>query len=403
MAEPRLRFKDDNGNAYPVWQEYELDEVLTERNEPHLITKDAPQLSFTIEQGVIYPEDKKRNKRDFLMKDKGNKKFLLTEYNDIIYNPANLKFGAIHRNALGRGVVSPIYAIFYTDQNPAFIEGIVTNPKFIKSSLKYLEGTVVKLMTLKPKDFVKMKVWIPCLEEQQKIADFLSTVDNVISTSEEEVANLETQKKAVMKKIFSQEVRFKREDGTDFPEWEEKNIDDLGEIIGGGTPKTSVEEYWNGDTPWISSADLEENNIHVVNITRYITKDAIDNSATKRVPKDAILIISRVGVGKVAVSPCELCTSQDYMSVVPCTGNIVFLGYAISKLMQDKSANVQGTSIKGIPSDEIKAYSIGIPCLEEQRLIADFLSTLDEAISAAKKELDLWKQLKKGLLQQMFV
>ena len=403
MAEPRLRFKDDNGNAYPVWQEYELDEVLTERNEPHLITKDAPQLSFTIEQGVIYPEDKKTNKRDFLMKDKGNKKFLLTEYNDIIYNPANLKFGAIHRNALGRGVVSPIYAIFYTDQNPAFIEGIVTNPKFIKSSLKYLEGTVVKLMTLKPKDFVKMKVWIPCLEEQQKIADFLSSVDEVIAASEQEVANLETQKKAVMKKIFSQEVRFKREDGTDFPEWEEKNIDDLGEIIGGGTPKTSVEEYWNGDTPWISSADLEENNIHVVNITRYITKDAIDNSATKRVPKDAILIISRVGVGKVAVSPCELCTSQDYMSVVPCTGNIVFLGYAISKLMQDKSANVQGTSIKGIPSDEIKAYSIGIPCLEEQRLIADFLSNFDEAISAAKKELALWKELKKGLLQQMFV
>ena len=148
---------------------------------------------------------------------------------------------------------------------------------------------------------------------------------------------------------------------------------------------------------------MEENNIHVVNITRYITKDAIDNSATKRVPKDAILIISRVGVGKVAVSPCELCTSQDYMSVVPCTGNSVFLGYAISKLMQDKSANVQGTSIKGIPSDEIKAYSIGIPCLEEQRLIADFLSNFDEAISAAKKELALWKELKKGLLQQMFV
>ena len=86
MAEPIVRFKRDDGSSYPAWKEYALDDILSERNEPHLITDDAPQLAFTIEQGVIFPEDKKTNKRDFLMKDKDNKKFLLTEYNDIIYN-----------------------------------------------------------------------------------------------------------------------------------------------------------------------------------------------------------------------------------------------------------------------------------------------------------------------------
>ena len=403
MAEPRIRFKKNNESSFPDWKEYELDEILIERNEPHLISIDAPQLSFTIEQGVIFPEEKKSNKRDFLMKDKENKKFLLTEYNDIIYNPANLKFGAIHRNTLGRGVVSPIYAIFYTNQNPAFIEGIVTNPKFIKRSLRFLEGTVIKLMTLKPRDFLKMKVWIPCLEEQQKIADFLATIDEVIAVSEEEVANLETQKKAVMQKIFSQQVHFKKPDGTDFPDWKEKRIGELGDIIGGGTPKTSVKEYWTGNIPWISSADLEENNIFSVNLSRFITEDAINNSAAKRIPENSILIITRVGVGKVALAPCELCTSQDYISVLIEKENCVFIGYEISKVMQDKVVNVQGTSIKGIPSDEIKNYSIGIPSLEEQQLIADFLSDFDKAITTAKKELELWKQLKKALLQQMFV
>ena len=61
MAEPRLRFKRDDGSSYPAWKEYALADIMTERNEPHLITADAPQLSFTIEQGVIYPEDKKSN------------------------------------------------------------------------------------------------------------------------------------------------------------------------------------------------------------------------------------------------------------------------------------------------------------------------------------------------------
>lgn len=144
MLVPKLRFKREDGTDYPEWETRQLHNVFVERNETQTIAEDAPLLSFTIEQGVINPEDKKTNKRDFLIKDKDNKKYALTEYNDIIYNPANLKFGAIHRNKLGRGVVSPIYAIFHTGENPIFMEYIVTNPVFIKKSLKYLEGTVIK-------------------------------------------------------------------------------------------------------------------------------------------------------------------------------------------------------------------------------------------------------------------
>lgn len=403
MAEPRLRFKDDNGNAYPVWQEYELDEILTERNEPHLITKDAPQLSFTIEQGVIYPEDKKTNKRDFLMKDKDNKKFLLTEYNDIIYNPANLKFGAIHRNALGRGVVSPIYAIFYTDQNPAFIEGIVTNPKFIKSSLKYLEGTVVKLMTLKPKDFVKMKVWIPCLEEQQKIADFLSSVDEVIAVSEQEVANLETQKKAVMKRIFSQEVRFKREDGTDFPVWEEKP---LGSVVGvyDGTHQTP--EYVSDGVRFVSVENIND----LYGSSKYITQDAFDKQYKNNAPQKGDVLMTRIGdIGTAAVVSSDEQLAYYVSLALLKPSSIITGNYLAQEIAGDFFQNelwirtLHTAYPKKINKEDIGKCLVQIPCLEEQHLIADFLSDFDEAITAAKKELELWKELKKGLLQQMFV
>lgn len=81
----------------------------------------------------------------------------------------------------------------------------------------------------------------------------------------------------------------------------------------------------------------------------------------------------------------------------------VFGIYAFYDIMQIKANGVQGTSIKGVTAKEIKQYRISIPCLEEQQKIADFLSAYDEAITSAKHELDKWKALKKGLLQQMFV
>lgn len=198
-----LRFKRSDGREFENWVTKELSEIFTERKVSQTITEDAPLLSFTIEQGVINPQDKKTNKRDFLIKDKDTKKFALTEVDDIIYNPANLKYGAIHRNRLMRGVVSPIYAIFYTEQNPAFMEYVVKNPAFIKNSMKYLEGTVIKLMTLKPRDFLKLKVEIPVsLEEQKIIADFLIQFDEIIDAEQSRIEKWKELKKGLLQQMF---------------------------------------------------------------------------------------------------------------------------------------------------------------------------------------------------------
>ncbi|MDE5818864.1 MAG: restriction endonuclease subunit S [Lachnospiraceae bacterium] len=198
-----LRFKRLDGREFENWVTKELSEIFTERKVSQTITEDAPLLSFTIEQGVINPQDKKTNKRDFLIKDKDTKKFALTEVDDIIYNPANLKYGAIHRNKLMRGVVSPIYAIFYTEQNPAFMEYVVKNPAFIKNSMKYLEGTVIKLMTLKPRDFLKLKVEVPAsLEEQKIIADFLMKFDETIDAEQKKIEKWKELKKGLLQQMF---------------------------------------------------------------------------------------------------------------------------------------------------------------------------------------------------------
>ena len=196
---PAVRF----GQYKEPWRLCQFSEIFKERHIIDTISDEYPQLAFTIEEGVIRPEDKKTNKRDFLIIDKANKKYLQTEYDDIIYNPANVIYGAIHRNALGKGCVSPIYKIFYTDQDSTFMECIVRHPRFIKERSRSMEGTVKKLRTLKPKAFLEKRAYIaPSLEEQQQIGEYFRQMDRLIEIEREELEKIKHIKSACMEKMF---------------------------------------------------------------------------------------------------------------------------------------------------------------------------------------------------------
>ena len=196
---PRVRFKGFEGE----WDYLPMSDIFMERHDISTITESLPQLSFTIEEGVIRPEDRKTNKRDFLIKDKSNKKYLVTRLDDIIYNPANVIYGAIHKNSLCDGVVSPIYKIFYTVQDPSFMECVVRRPEFIKEMTIYMEGTVQKLRTLKPEAFLRMSAYIaPSLEEQKKIGNYFRSLDKQISLQEKRLEKLKQIKAACLDKMF---------------------------------------------------------------------------------------------------------------------------------------------------------------------------------------------------------
>ena len=196
---PAVRF----GQYKESWRLCQFSEIFKERHIIDTISDEYPQLAFTIEEGVIRPEDKKTNKRDFLIIDKANKKYLQTEYDDIIYNPANVIYGAIHRNDLGKGCVSPIYKIFYTDQDSTFMECIVRHPRFIKEISRSMEGTVKKLRTLKPKAFLEKRAYIaPSIEEQQQIGEYFRQMDRLIEIEKEELEKIKHIKSACMEKMF---------------------------------------------------------------------------------------------------------------------------------------------------------------------------------------------------------
>ena len=187
--------------------------------------------------------------------------------------------------------------------------------------------------------------------------------------------------------------------------WEQRKLDNIAKIkTGGGTPKTTNLEYWSGDIPWIQSSDLVEGDVVHVNIKKFIDNNALKNSAAKLISRDSIALVTRVGVGKVAVINQDFTTSQDFLSLSDFDGNdIKFIAYQLFRLMQENAKVLQGTSIKGISKTDLIEQSIAIPnSIKEQNLIASLLSQTDSIITLHQRKLNNLKLKKKALLQKLF-
>ena len=235
-----------------------ISELLEQRIEFQTITSNAPLLAFTIAEGVINPEDKKSNKRDFLMKDKDNKRFELTEKDDIVYNPANVVFGAIHRNALGKGVVSPIYKIFKcVNVDPLYMDCVVSRASFIHELSKYAEGSVTKLRTLAPENFLNLELTVPTdIDEQHKIGILIESLKTKIENEKKQIEKLKALKASMLDKMFPREGATEPE--IRFPgftdAWEQRKVSEVAEICAGGTPSTGIDRYWYPNSVLIALA-----------------------------------------------------------------------------------------------------------------------------------------------------
>jgi len=194
------------------------------------------------------------------------------------------------------------------------------------------------------------------------------------------------------------ELRFKEFSG----EWEEKKLGELGTFKGGGTPSKKQSAYWMGDIPWISSSDINEDCIHKINISRFINLTSIKESATKIIPKNSILFVSRVGVGKLAINKKALCTSQDFTNFIPFDVDSYYLGYFFQARTNLLKSFNQGTSIKGFTKSDIEKLKLHLPSKPEQQKIASFLTTIDTKIEQLTKKVELQEQYKKGVMQKIF-
>lgn len=193
-------------------------------------------------------------------------------------------------------------------------------------------------------------------------------------------------------------LRFFNDDNT----WSNSSLEKKCKFVGGGTPSTLNQDYWNGDIAWISSADLLEENVHKYNVSRFITKEAIMNSATKICPINTIMIVSRVGVGKIAISNSEICTSQDFTNLTEYQFDKNFLVYSLKNTIEKLKNSSQGTSIKGITSKEIKQINIFYPEIIEQCKIGLFFKKIDERIEFQSKIIKEYKSYRNRILHTIY-
>ena len=195
-----IRFKDDGGKDFPEWQSVQVGEFLKERKSYSTKGNGLPHISLT-KEGVVPKSE--RYHRDFLVGNDKTKKYKITKLNDLCYNPANLKFNVIALNKLGDGIFSPIY-ITYEIQNQCidFVGYYLTHSTFINKARRFEEGTIYERMAVHPNDFVTVKVDMPSIPEQQKIAEFLSSIDMIIKSKSEQINKAEVWKKGLLQKMF---------------------------------------------------------------------------------------------------------------------------------------------------------------------------------------------------------
>ena len=173
-------------------------------------------------------------------------------------------------------------------------------------------------------------------------------------------------------------------------------------FLSGGTPSTKEPTFWGGTIPWIQSSDIQKDILFGVIPQKFISEEGLQKSSAKLIPKNSIAIVTRVGVGKLAIIDQDYATSQDFLSLSDINGDTQFIVYSIYRMLQKESTQLQGTSIKGITKEDILSKKISLPEIEEQSAIGSLFRTLDELLARYKENLANYQSLKTTMLSKMF-
>ncbi|HEC2156609.1 TPA: restriction endonuclease subunit S [Staphylococcus delphini] len=284
--------------------------------------------------------------------------------------------------------------------DPMFIKNLLNTSK-IRNMISASSGGSTRY-NVNQEILKKLKLKLTGINEQQKIGEFFSKLDRQIELEEEKLALLVEQKKGYMQKIFSQELRFKDDNGEDYPDWEETMISNIGEVVTGNTPSKKEEEYWrSNEYVWVTPTDIT-NKKDIYQSGVYLSQKGYEKA--RKLPKNTLLITCIASIGKNAILRTQGACNQQINGIIPFKEfDIDYLYYAfedISKLMK-KVAGKTATQI--VNKKTFENLSLDIPTTLEQQKIGEFFSQLDRYIELQEQKINLFKQRKKGFLQKMFV
>lgn len=407
MNTPKLRFKNDEGLDFPSWTLSTLGNEVQFSKGGRLGKSDLQKDGFS--QCLLYGE-------------------LYTSYGSVatkIFGRTNCNSGVVSQKNdvvmptsgetaedIATATCIPFDGILYGGDLIVLRSNTVYGPFLsyqINSSLKRKISSVAQGKSVVHIGADKLKpitFSFPCEEEQQKIASFFATLDNKIDLNEQKLDALRKLKKELTIKLFRGEIRFKKEDRSDFAQWNVKKIEDIAEIRGGGTPSTKNPEYWSGDIQWLTPTEINSKFVH--ESIRKITKVGLDNSSAKLLPKGSLLLTTRATIGACSINDFEglVCTNQGFQSLI-CKSDVdnEYVYYAITsdEFQRKLLSHASGSTFLEISSKNLRKLTIPVPSYEEQRKIAGFLSFVDEKISVLRNKTEIMQKLKKGFMQQMFI
>ena len=274
-----------------------------------------------------------------------------------------------------------------------YLHRYTNSPRFLDYAKQHCSGGVQ--LNLSTKAILNHKIILPStIEEQEEIAQVLDTMSDIIRLREECISHAQDLIPALFQEIFKPYVNYTK-----------KTLNNLFEFKSGGTPSRLVEEYFQGDIPWITTVALSKLYINEDDANELITEEAIQNSSTKLIPANSLLFGTRVGIGKLAINTVPMCTNQDIVAMIPLENNNLNLIYVYWYLKQINNffvANGRGATIQGITTHLIRSTEIIIPPLKIQEQFAQKVIEIEAYIKEQQEELENAKQMFQSLLHHAF-
>ena len=250
-----------------------------------------------------------------------------------------------------------------------------------------------------------LMVICPPLPEQRRIAEALSDVDGMISSLEKLVAKYKSIKTACLQQMFPQNgetvprMRLPGFTGA----WEQRKLGDIADIVGGGTPSTGNQSYWDGDIDWYAPAEIADQ-IYANSSQKKITGLGYENSSAKMLPPGTVLFTSRAGIGKTAILTRKGCTNQGFQSIVPHRGELdsYFIFSRTEELKRYGELVGAGSTFVEVSGKQMAVMELMMPpTMREQQTIGDFFQQLDHLITLHQRKLEKVQKIKQGMMQQL--
>lgn len=279
-----------------------------------------------------------------------------------------------------------------------FLSNEIENLNFFSESTGVPQLTAPELGTY--------KVGLTEYNEQQKIGELFTKLDKLLDLQQQKIDKLELLKKALLQKLFPKhdakipELRFKRFEDV----WRKHRLKEVSKIIGGGTPDTKNPKYWNGNINWFSPNEIG-NSPYAVSSHKKITDLGLKKSSAKLHPAEkTILFTSRAGIGDMAILTKPAATNQGFQSLELNNNVDSYFVYSYGFEIKKKANRLaSGSTFLEISKNEMEKITLMFPSEQEQQRIGNFLSKVDQLIELENKKLQNFQQVKKCLLQNMFV